>query len=165
MRIFELYRMEDESGNSGTGRVAEVIRFTDGVAVLHWHPGLNALGVKSTVVYESLSDLIKVHGHAGKTELREITDGRFARLTQVLRAVLESDGDEALGQLARAEAFALLGEALMAQQAFTVVVSFPDQTTMDAFRRRIIDGEAIADFEMEHGVNFEVVGDLITVSK
>jgi len=69
MKCFFLNRIEDETGNSGTSFVAEVAEFEDGTAVLHWSKERNALEVTSTVVYNSLDDLIKVHGHGGKTIL------------------------------------------------------------------------------------------------
>ncbi|HJZ46989.1 MAG TPA: hypothetical protein VKE41_07470 [Roseiflexaceae bacterium] len=69
MRIYEMLRNEDETGNSGTGIVAEVVEFSDGTAVLHWSATTNALGVTSTALYGSLDDLIRVHGHGGKTVL------------------------------------------------------------------------------------------------
>lgn len=71
MKCFYLNRLEDETGNSGTGRVAEVIEFEDGSACLHWSASTNALGVSSTIVYSSIQDVIRVHGHGGKTVLVE----------------------------------------------------------------------------------------------
>ena len=62
MRRFHLYRAEDETGISGTGIVADGVEFNDGAAILHWR-GETA----STTVFGSLSDVLKVHGHGGKT--------------------------------------------------------------------------------------------------
>jgi hypothetical protein len=69
MRRFYLNRLEDVSGNSGTGRVAEGCLFSDGRAVVHWMASNNSLGVSSTVVYDGLVDVEKVHGHGGKTQI------------------------------------------------------------------------------------------------
>lgn len=56
----------DETGMSGTGRVAQVAVFEDGSAVLRWIKALNSAGVASTVMYESVLDLLWVHGHGEK---------------------------------------------------------------------------------------------------
>lgn len=63
-RCFVLNRIEDKTGISGTGYVAEGAAFTDGTAILHW-VGQFA----STVIYKSVEDVIAVHGHNGSTEL------------------------------------------------------------------------------------------------
>jgi hypothetical protein len=70
MRLFALDRHEDESGISGVGIVAEGVVFGDGTTVLRW-----LCELKSTAVYESVSDLIMIHGHDGKTVLRWIDGG------------------------------------------------------------------------------------------
>ncbi len=64
MRRFILRRIEDESGISGTGVVAEGIRFSNGQAVLHWTTQLS-----SVAVYHSVDVIVQVHGHDGKTVL------------------------------------------------------------------------------------------------
>lgn len=62
MRRFVLVRLEDVSGTSGVGKVAEGILFTDGRAVMRWY------GKWSTItIYDSLDDLVAIHGHGGKT--------------------------------------------------------------------------------------------------
>ena len=62
MRMFSVVRTEDVSGVSGTGKVAEGVEFTDGSVAMRW------LGdTKSTVLYDSIVDAIKIHGHGGKT--------------------------------------------------------------------------------------------------
>lgn len=69
MRRFELVRAEDVSGVSGTGIVAKGVEFDDGVCVMRW------CGVKtSTAIYSSSKELVDIHGHEGRTELR-YTDG------------------------------------------------------------------------------------------
>lgn len=61
-RRFILMRKEDVSGTSGTGRVADGVEFRDGVAVLRWNTETS-----STAVYESVEDMITIHGHNGAT--------------------------------------------------------------------------------------------------
>lgn len=64
MRLFELHRDVDETGISGTGVVAQGVEFDDGRCAMRWLPG-----VTSTVVYDSLGDLERIHGHGGKTRI------------------------------------------------------------------------------------------------
>jgi hypothetical protein len=64
VRAFELWRHKDETGISGTGIVAEGVQFGDGSCVLRW-----TAAVRSTVFYDSLADVEKIHGHVGKTEV------------------------------------------------------------------------------------------------
>jgi hypothetical protein len=59
---FHLHRREDESGVSGTGVVAEGAQFSDGRCVLHW-----LTAVSSIAIYDSIDDLVAIHGHGGKT--------------------------------------------------------------------------------------------------
>lgn len=65
MRNFELHRDIDVSGISGTGVVAEGVVFSDGVAVVRWIVGES----RSTVVWDSIEDVIKIHGHNGATRI------------------------------------------------------------------------------------------------
>lgn len=62
MRRFMLLRVEDESGISGTGMVAEGVQFTDGRCAMRWRTDL-----RSTALYDSIEDLESIHGHGGKT--------------------------------------------------------------------------------------------------
>lgn len=64
MRRFQLRRIEDESGVSGVGDVAEGILFSTGKAALQW-----TTAVRSVAIYDSLEDLMAIHGHNGKTLL------------------------------------------------------------------------------------------------
>ena len=64
MRLFDLYRKEDESGVSGTGLVAQGVVFDDGSCVLRWKTKR-----KSTAFYSTLEELEAIHGHGGKTEV------------------------------------------------------------------------------------------------
>lgn len=64
MKTFYLERIEDESGVSGTGKVAEGVVFTDGTCALRW-----LTQYRSTAVYWTVSELEAIHGHGGKTRL------------------------------------------------------------------------------------------------
>lgn len=59
-------RDADETGMSGSGRVAQVAVFEDGSAALRWLKARNTAAVQSTVFYESVRDLVHVHGHGEK---------------------------------------------------------------------------------------------------
>jgi hypothetical protein len=62
---FQLWRDVDESGVSGTGRVAVGVYFpATEHCVLEWLVKPHTMGI-----YNSLADLIKVHGHGGKTRV------------------------------------------------------------------------------------------------
>ncbi|MBW6474995.1 MAG: hypothetical protein K0B14_17850, partial [Anaerolineaceae bacterium] len=60
LRRFVLVRGEDVNGISGTGEVAEGTVFRSGMTVINWLREPFALGV-----YQSLEDVIMVHGHEG----------------------------------------------------------------------------------------------------
>lgn len=82
MKVGYLVRTEDESGISGTGRVAEVIQSDTGKAVVFWlgeHP--------SVIVYDNVGEIRAVHGHGGKTEIRWEPD--YKRAYNEIKAVLE----------------------------------------------------------------------------
>jgi len=64
MKMFYLKRAEDESGVSGTGRVAQGFVFDNGKVAVTWlseHP--------SVTVYDNIGEVTAIHGHGGKTEL------------------------------------------------------------------------------------------------
>jgi hypothetical protein len=65
MRTFYLERLEDETGISGTGVISQGVEFSDGTCVMKW-----LTDTSSIAIYKSVDDLIKIHGHAGKTVLR-----------------------------------------------------------------------------------------------
>jgi len=67
MRRFVLLRVEDLTGVSGTGEVAEGTVFSSGLAVIRWLREPYAMGV-----YQNLDDVISVHGHEGRTQLQFI---------------------------------------------------------------------------------------------
>ena len=64
MKLFYLMRHVDETGVSGTGIVGEGVVFSDGTVSMRWRGD-----IKSTVLYDSLSDVRTIHGHQGKTEI------------------------------------------------------------------------------------------------
>jgi hypothetical protein len=66
MRTFTLFRHHDVSGVSGTGTVAEGVVFSDGRCALRWV----APDVPSgTGTYDSIGDVIRIHGHRGATSV------------------------------------------------------------------------------------------------
>ena len=83
MKVFYLYRAEDESGISGTGRVAQGFVSDNGRVSLFWlseHP--------SVTVYDSVGEVRAIHGHSGKTELRFEPD--YKRAFNEIKAALDS---------------------------------------------------------------------------
>jgi hypothetical protein len=64
IQTFFLYRWEDVSGVSGTGVVAEGVRFGNGKCAVTWRGA-----VKSVTVYDSVEELVRIHLHGGKTGL------------------------------------------------------------------------------------------------
>jgi hypothetical protein len=64
MRRFQLHRDHDITGVSGTGLVAEGAAFSDGGAVVRW-----LTGTRSTVVWDDVEDINKIHGHGGATRI------------------------------------------------------------------------------------------------
>lgn len=68
MRAFKLFRLNDASGVSGTGYVAEGVEFANGQCVIHWLTQFESIGV-----YPSVEELMRVHGHAGQTVLVRVS--------------------------------------------------------------------------------------------
>ncbi len=66
-RTWGLYRHEDTSGVSGTGLVATGALFPSGKAVLEWCG--TTTGIQQISIYDSLADVISIHGHGGRTEV------------------------------------------------------------------------------------------------
>lgn len=71
MRRFYLVRHEDETGISGEGLIACGVAFPDpnGRVILGWLTEIN-----SVAVYDSIDELIELHGHDGKTKVVFPTD-------------------------------------------------------------------------------------------
>lgn len=64
MKRFVLNRLVDATGISGVGIVAEGIQFSNGKCALTW-----LTLVTSVALYESIEDLIAIHGHDGSTQI------------------------------------------------------------------------------------------------
>lgn len=62
---FQLRRLRDVTGVSGEGVVAEGVQFPDGTAVVRWIVGPE----NSTVLWDSVTAAMVVHGHDGNTVL------------------------------------------------------------------------------------------------
>ena len=74
LKLFVLYRIEDETGISGTGVVAEGIEFSDGKCVISW-----VTEHKSIAIYENIEQVIMIHGHNGKTVIRFLHSTEYAK--------------------------------------------------------------------------------------
>jgi hypothetical protein len=64
MRMFNLVRHYDETGISGEGFVAQGVVFDDGTVAMRWTTDTN-----STVLYDNIESVEKIHGHGGKTQI------------------------------------------------------------------------------------------------
>lgn len=65
LRTFHLARKIDVSGVSGVSdNIASGVQFDDGQVVIHWNTEHASIGI-----YKSLSDLEKIHGHNGCTQI------------------------------------------------------------------------------------------------
>lgn len=64
MRLFDLYRLVDETGISGTGLVAQGVQFDDGTCALRW-----TTKHRSTALYDDIATVEAIHGHAGQTRI------------------------------------------------------------------------------------------------
>lgn len=69
-RLFALQRVEDETGVSGTGIVAEGVQFSDGTVAMRWRSH-----IRSTVFYESIKACEAIHGHGGRTRIVFLDEG------------------------------------------------------------------------------------------
>ena len=65
MQNFWLIRLEDETGISGTGVVAEGVQFANGKCAISWLTELTSIAI-----YDNIETVEKVHGHNGKTIIR-----------------------------------------------------------------------------------------------
>ena len=74
MRPFWLQRVEDESGVSGVGLVAQGVVLSNGWCALTW-----LTGHKSVAFYPSREEIEAIHGHDGKTKI--VTGAEIARPT------------------------------------------------------------------------------------
>jgi hypothetical protein len=96
IKKFFLWREQDESGVSGTGRVAEGVIFSNGWVGMNW---LTRWG--SLAFYPSINDCLTVHGHQGKTKVvyedcepgSEHMIALPAAAPDVKKAFLQGDGE------------------------------------------------------------------------
>ena len=80
-KTFYLHRKEDESGVSGTGRIAQGMVFDNGRVAMTWlsdHP--------SVTVYDNIGEVQAIHGHDGKTEV--IIDPDWKRAFNEIKSAL-----------------------------------------------------------------------------
>jgi hypothetical protein len=73
MKTFKVYRIEDVSGVSGTGIIAEGVQFHDGQCVVSWFGQHHTLEISPSV-----ETFMAIHGHSGKTTL-QWSNGRSLR--------------------------------------------------------------------------------------
>lgn len=64
IKEFHLYRVEDESGISGVGVVAEGVQLSNGKCIISW-----LTEHTSITVYDSIEEVDAIHGHNGKTHI------------------------------------------------------------------------------------------------
>jgi hypothetical protein len=69
MRTFKFIRTEDVSGVSGTGEVAEGICFASGKVAISFYP-VEPTFVANVIVFNSMDDVEKIHGHDGSTTIQ-----------------------------------------------------------------------------------------------
>ena len=69
VKVYKLVRVEDESGVSGTGHIAEVAEFSSGVCVMSW-----LTRPTSVAIYYSKDELVQIHSHGGRTKLELVTE-------------------------------------------------------------------------------------------
>lgn len=70
MRRFQLKRIVDTSGISGTGIVAEGVEFTDGTVAIRWRTKYS-----STVFWQSMQEVEAVHCHGGNSVIDWLDKG------------------------------------------------------------------------------------------
>jgi len=63
-RLFKLVRVQDETGISGTGVVAEGVQFTNGWCAMSWLTAMH-----SVAIYPNVQQLESIHGHNGRTKV------------------------------------------------------------------------------------------------
>lgn len=70
-RRFQLNRVEDATGVSGTGIVAQGCAFPSGKAALAW---CTSGTPNSVALYDTVEDLVAIHGHGGRTVVEWLDD-------------------------------------------------------------------------------------------
>ena len=79
MKLSEPRRDEDATGISGTGTVAQGVIFDSGKVALTW-----LTEHTSTAVYDSIEDVVAIHGHGGKTRVVQVWDHDPKRWAQLV---------------------------------------------------------------------------------
>jgi hypothetical protein len=82
MRTFHLHRIEDVSGVSGVGVIAEGTLYTSTKVVISWLTVHKSLGI-----YDSLAEMEAVHGHGTKTKI--VWDDEVQAAKPAKRTVLD----------------------------------------------------------------------------
>ena len=91
MTIFYLKREEDESGISGTGRVAQGFVFDNGKVAVTWlseHP--------SVTIYDNIGEVHAIHGHGGKTMVEFEPD--YKRACNEMKSFIENFRDKGINE-------------------------------------------------------------------
>ena len=68
MRTFKFNRKEDVSGISGIGFVAEGVQFSSGKVAISFFP-VEPTYVASVIIFNSMDEVEKIHGHDDKTDI------------------------------------------------------------------------------------------------
>ncbi len=94
MRLFELHRIEDESGVSGTGIVAQGVIFDNDWCAMTW-----LTEHTSVAFYASIHEVEAIHGHNGKTRVVRLEPPSpppeaIARIREVIRHELPGDSGD-----------------------------------------------------------------------
>jgi 8-oxo-dGTP pyrophosphatase MutT (NUDIX family) len=97
-RRFYLLRIKDISGVSGTGIVGVGIEFPDGKCVLQWQTDTSTVNN-----YESMNDLIAVHGHGGHSKVIYVDElEKSDYVKRHHRIFIATDGDNIGASVERA---------------------------------------------------------------
>lgn len=70
-RLFALFRREDVTGLSGTGLVTYGVKWPNGKVTTWWLADRS--GVSQLCTWESLPDMLRIHGHGGRTTVVWLT--------------------------------------------------------------------------------------------
>lgn len=113
-RLFALWRREDVNGQSGTGLIAHGVRWPGGQVVTWWAE--SKVAVHQVTMWTSLTELLKVHGHGGRTSVVWLSAEPDDRLIDTAPLRARWDGYQAkldAKGLARYEAAAELAPQLL----------------------------------------------------
>lgn len=91
MRLFHLFRTEDVSGVSGTGRIAEGVVFHDGQVALSWFGQLHTIEIAPDI-----ATVERIHGHEGRTEVVFEPTAQPTLGMQILKANIQQLENQAM---------------------------------------------------------------------